>query len=230
MLHFVHRYVVRKDMKVNVIYVSRQYFDDRKQRNSFMCGPFNWCSDLRPVHSKPLLCKVRHGPHMYECSLRLGAQQEVQQWSVSSGTAQLEQHELEVSVGHQHGNGHATAHHTAAEQLVQSQQGSTAAFQQHEQQQYHHHYKQLECLQQVMQLLHDHHAQPSRQHASSYLHTPQHGATAAGLNSAQTGHHSDQYGWVILEHHDQGLAAGQYAVFYQDGICLGSAKILDAAG
>lgn len=37
---------------------------------------------------------------------------------------------------------------------------------------------------------------------------------------------SRQYGVVLLSDNDQGLAAGQYAVFYQQGVCLGSAQIL----
>lgn len=31
---------------------------------------------------------------------------------------------------------------------------------------------------------------------------------------------------VLLEGNDQGLAAGQFACFYQDGVCLGSAVIV----
>ena len=34
------------------------------------------------------------------------------------------------------------------------------------------------------------------------------------------------YGVVLLSDNDQGLAAGQYAVFYQERECLGSAQIL----
>lgn len=35
---------------------------------------------------------------------------------------------------------------------------------------------------------------------------------------------------VLLEGNDQGLAAGQYASFYQDGLCLGAALILGDPG
>lgn len=31
---------------------------------------------------------------------------------------------------------------------------------------------------------------------------------------------------VVLDGNDQGLAAGQYACFYQDSVCIGSAVIL----
>jgi tRNA-specific 2-thiouridylase len=36
---------------------------------------------------------------------------------------------------------------------------------------------------------------------------------------------AEQRAKVVLDADDQGLAAGQYAVFYQGGLCLGSAKI-----
>lgn len=34
--------------------------------------------------------------------------------------------------------------------------------------------------------------------------------------------------FVTVDKNDQGIAAGQYAVFYQMGVCLGSAVILEA--
>jgi tRNA-5-taurinomethyluridine 2-sulfurtransferase len=39
---------------------------------------------------------------------------------------------------------------------------------------------------------------------------------------------ADSHGLVLLEGRDQGLAAGQHAVFYQGGACLGAAVILGA--
>ncbi|KAL4433737.1 hypothetical protein ABPG75_000178 [Micractinium tetrahymenae] len=64
-------YVTRKDPSTNAVYVSRQYHEGNKQRNSFSCGPFSWCGGARPDPARPLFCKVRHGPHMYACSLEL---------------------------------------------------------------------------------------------------------------------------------------------------------------
>lgn len=103
-------YVVKKDVPMNVVYVSKNYYDDMKPRNQFTCGPFNWIG-APPLDSSGLMCKVRHGPHMYSCT-------------------------LSVEAGRTHGQ-------------------------------------------------------------------------------------------VTLEGNDQGLAAGQFAVFYHEGVCLGAAKILD---
>lgn len=108
-LHGGPWYVTRKDPSTNAVYVSRQYHEGSKQRNSFACGAFSWCGAARPDPARPLFCKVRHGPHMYACRLELDA--------------------------------------------------------------------------------------------------------------------SGEAGYVSLDGNDQGLAAGQYAVFYQDGCCLGSAVI-----
>ncbi|GLI67478.1 hypothetical protein VaNZ11_011695 [Volvox africanus] len=112
-------YVVAKDTLHNAVLVSRQYYDDTKQRDSFKCGPFNWLDTVaRPdPQVGPLFVKVRHGPNMYRCELQL----------------------------------------------------------------------------------HD----------------------ARGDGS----YGDDSYGTVLLEQNDQGLAAGQYAVFYQGGRCLGCAVI-----
>lgn len=106
------RYVVAKDMELNSVFVSRQYFTQDKQRNAFSAGPFNWLSGMLPDPSKPLYCKVRHGPTLYRCHMEL---------------------EPGGMLGH-----------------------------------------------------------------------------------------------VTLDRNDQGLAPGQYAVFYQEGLCLGAAKIVDA--
>ena len=62
------RYVSKKDVDANVVYVSRAYYDEDKQRNAFQCSGFNWISSDRPREGAPLFCKVRHGPSMYRCA------------------------------------------------------------------------------------------------------------------------------------------------------------------
>ena len=61
----------KKDVDSNIVYVSRAYYAESKQRNSFRCSSFNWLGDDRPMDSSLLFCKVRHGPSMYRCAASL---------------------------------------------------------------------------------------------------------------------------------------------------------------
>lgn len=62
------RYVIRKEVDSNTIYVSRNYYSVDKERNSFLCRDINWISTL-PDLTQPISCKVRHGPFLYTCTL-----------------------------------------------------------------------------------------------------------------------------------------------------------------
>jgi tRNA-specific 2-thiouridylase len=81
-------YVTRKDPRLNIVWVSRQYYDEEgvaaRQRSGFTCGPIAWVSDLRlssqqqqeqlgggkeGEKEEELYCKVRHGPNMHKCTV-----------------------------------------------------------------------------------------------------------------------------------------------------------------
>ncbi|KAK7257848.1 hypothetical protein RIF29_32115 [Crotalaria pallida] len=64
-------YVVEKDVKNNVVFVSRNYFSFDKRRRLFRVGSFKWLSGLPPSQTSQLQCKVRHGPGFYNCSLEM---------------------------------------------------------------------------------------------------------------------------------------------------------------
>lgn len=51
--------MTRKHPDTNVVYVSRQYHESDKLRNSFSCHSFSWCGVARPDPSRLLYCKVR---------------------------------------------------------------------------------------------------------------------------------------------------------------------------
>ncbi|KAJ6315551.1 hypothetical protein OIU78_018931 [Salix suchowensis] len=55
-------YVVEKDVKNNVVFVSRHYFSLDKRRRSFRVGSLKWLSGSPPDMTSQLQCKVRHGP------------------------------------------------------------------------------------------------------------------------------------------------------------------------
>ncbi|XP_023751495.1 uncharacterized protein LOC111899854 [Lactuca sativa] len=64
-------YVVEKDVKNNVVFVSRNYYSVDKRRRSFRVGSFRWISGSPPHNLNHLRCKVRHGPVFYDCSLHI---------------------------------------------------------------------------------------------------------------------------------------------------------------
>ena len=86
-------YVTRKDPTGNAVYISRQYHhttttalnvleedggvDEMNfmpppgRRDEFFCESFSWTGSARPDLTRPLQCKVRHGPHLYTCTLEM---------------------------------------------------------------------------------------------------------------------------------------------------------------
>ena len=59
-------YVVKKDTQKNIIYVSKNYFDSDKERDSFEVENINWIT--LPLGSD-LKVKLRHGPKLYDCKI-----------------------------------------------------------------------------------------------------------------------------------------------------------------
>lgn len=52
------RYVVEKDVKNNVVFVSRNYYSFDKKRRLFRVGSLKWLSGLPPEEISRLQCKV----------------------------------------------------------------------------------------------------------------------------------------------------------------------------
>jgi len=61
-------YVVAKDVDKNIIYISRNYYDDEKQRDTFVAQKINWLSGI-PYDKKDLFVKLRHGAQRYACTV-----------------------------------------------------------------------------------------------------------------------------------------------------------------
>ncbi len=62
-------YVVKKDIKKNIIYISRENLDE-KEKKEFDVGKFNWVSGSKPGKND-LQVKIRHGAKIYNCRLDL---------------------------------------------------------------------------------------------------------------------------------------------------------------
>jgi tRNA-specific 2-thiouridylase len=60
-------YVVKKDVRKNIIYISKENTAER-QRDEFCAGKLNWISGTEP-DEKNLLVKIRHGAKFYNCNI-----------------------------------------------------------------------------------------------------------------------------------------------------------------
>jgi tRNA-specific 2-thiouridylase len=61
-------YVVEKNTKKNIIYVSNSYHETDKKRNTLEVSDFNWFAG-QPPKKKTLSVKLRHGEHEYKCKI-----------------------------------------------------------------------------------------------------------------------------------------------------------------
>jgi tRNA (5-methylaminomethyl-2-thiouridylate)-methyltransferase len=57
-------FVVRKDVEKNIVYISRNYYSDDKQRNVCSIEAINWISG-KATEKRDIQVKVRHGEKMY---------------------------------------------------------------------------------------------------------------------------------------------------------------------
>ena len=62
-------YVISKDVKKNIIYISKENVTNRA-RKEFKVGKFNWLSEQKPEDGNYLL-KIRHGENYYNCTLKI---------------------------------------------------------------------------------------------------------------------------------------------------------------
>ena len=61
-------FVVGKDVKQNIIFISREN-KSLREKSTFSVGKFNWISDSRPEKDK-LEVKIRHGAKRFQCKIR----------------------------------------------------------------------------------------------------------------------------------------------------------------
>jgi tRNA-specific 2-thiouridylase len=55
---FHARFVVAKDVENNVVFISRKYYSEEKQRRAFRVASFSWFSGYPPTNLARLECKV----------------------------------------------------------------------------------------------------------------------------------------------------------------------------
>ncbi len=61
-------FVVSKDIKKNIVYISNKYYSEEKSRKEFVVLDFNWILGKKPEKIN-LKVKIRHGEYLYNCKL-----------------------------------------------------------------------------------------------------------------------------------------------------------------
>jgi len=83
-------YVVEKNIDNNIIYISRNYYAQDKQRNRFVVQPIHWLSYAHPG-IKNCDVKLRHGAHKYTCAIEYNDD--------GSAIIQLDTHDQGIAAG-----------------------------------------------------------------------------------------------------------------------------------
>ena len=68
-------YVVAKDTKKNVVYISRDYYADDKPRDTFIVDQLNWITGV--PKKRNLRMKIRHGATFHDCVIAVDEQDKV---------------------------------------------------------------------------------------------------------------------------------------------------------
>lgn len=58
-------YVVKKDPKNNLVYISKEYYSMKKPRNRFQLEQIHWINEKKPEPKTKISIKLRHGPKEY---------------------------------------------------------------------------------------------------------------------------------------------------------------------
>ncbi|MCB9493099.1 MAG: tRNA 2-thiouridine(34) synthase MnmA [Epsilonproteobacteria bacterium] len=84
-------FVVAKDTKKNIVYISNQYYSPEKRRNEFTVAAPYWIAGIKPSVDDAVQVKVRHGESVYACTL---------DWKADGGMAvHLEQDDQGLAPG-----------------------------------------------------------------------------------------------------------------------------------
>lgn len=62
-------YVAAKDVQTNTVYISRAYYDEDKERNTFYATNIQWNTGKKPEKTS-FQVKIRHGAAIHQCALK----------------------------------------------------------------------------------------------------------------------------------------------------------------